>query len=84
MTDNGRMLTKIVPVDCCGMQCPGPVMRLKQEMDNLAVGEGISIRASDPGFYNDAPSWARSTGNLLRQISIDKGIVTAVIEKGLT
>jgi NADPH-dependent 2,4-dienoyl-CoA reductase/sulfur reductase-like enzyme/rhodanese-related sulfurtransferase/TusA-related sulfurtransferase len=84
MSNNSRTPTKIIQVDACGLQCPGPVMRLKQEMDRLAVGEAVSIRASDPGFYNDAPSWARSTGNSLREISIDKGVVTAVIEKGHT
>ena len=82
MTGNSSELTKTIKVDACGLQCPGPILRLKQEMDKLAVGELLSIKASDPGFYADAPSWARSTGNLLKQISIDKGIVTAIIEKG--
>ncbi len=82
MVPDGGSSTKTIQVDACGLQCPGPVMRLKQEMDRLAAGEAISIKASDPGFYSDAPSWARTTGNLLREISIDKGIVTAVIEKG--
>ena len=82
MTKTNDADTKIIQIDARGLQCPGPVMRLKTEMDRLAVGEALSIRASDPGFYTDAPSWARSTGNHLRDISIDKGIVTAVIEKG--
>jgi NADPH-dependent 2,4-dienoyl-CoA reductase/sulfur reductase-like enzyme/peroxiredoxin family protein/rhodanese-related sulfurtransferase/TusA-related sulfurtransferase len=73
---------KIVEVNACGLQCPGPVMRLKQEMDSIAPGEAIAITASDPGFYSDAPSWARATGNVVRDISVEKGIVTAVIEKG--
>ena len=73
---------KIIEVNACGLQCPGPVMRLRQEMDSLAPGEAISITASDPGFLNDAPSWARSTGNFIRQISSEKGLVKAVIEKG--
>jgi NADPH-dependent 2,4-dienoyl-CoA reductase/sulfur reductase-like enzyme/peroxiredoxin family protein/rhodanese-related sulfurtransferase/TusA-related sulfurtransferase len=73
--------TKIVEVNACGLQCPGPVMRLKQEMDVLQPGEALSITASDPGFLNDAPAWARSTGNVVRDISVNKGIVKAVIEK---
>ena len=73
---------KTIKVNACGLQCPGPVMRLKQEMDVLAPGEAVVITASDPGFYNDASAWARATGNTLRDIRIDKGIVTAVIEKG--
>ncbi len=72
---------KIVQVNACGLQCPGPVMRLKKEMDVLQPGEALSITASDPGFYNDAPAWARSTGNVVRDISVQKGIVKAVIEK---
>ncbi len=73
--------SKIVEVNACGLQCPGPVMRLKQEMDVLQPGEALSITASDPGFMNDAPAWARSTGNVVRDISVQKGIVKAVIEK---
>lgn len=72
---------KIVEVNACGLQCPGPVMRLKQEMDVLQPGDALSITASDPGFMNDAPAWARSTGNVVRDISVQKGIVKAVIEK---
>jgi NADPH-dependent 2,4-dienoyl-CoA reductase/sulfur reductase-like enzyme/peroxiredoxin family protein/rhodanese-related sulfurtransferase/TusA-related sulfurtransferase len=82
VANNSLALAKTITVDACGLQCPGPILRLKQEMDRLASGEILSIKASDPGFYVDAPSWARSTGNLLKEISIDKGIVTAVIEKG--
>jgi len=90
-TDTGKVIamhrvkeksSKVVAVNACGLQCPGPVMRLKQEMDELAPGEAVSITASDPGFYSDAPSWARATGNVVRDINVAKGIVTAVIEKG--
>jgi len=79
---NEEKTGKMIEVNACGLQCPGPVMRLKQEMDRLSPGESVSITASDPGFMSDAPSWARSTGNIMRDISISKGIVTAVIEKG--
>ncbi len=72
----------IIKVNACGLQCPGPVMRLKEEMDVLVSGEAVLITASDPGFYNDAQAWARATGNTVRDIRIDKGIVTAMIEKG--
>jgi peroxiredoxin family protein len=51
-------------------------------MDRLAPGETLTITASDPGFFQDAQSWARVTGNPLRRISTEKGAVTAVIEKG--
>jgi len=79
---NEEKLRNIRNVNACGLQCPGPVMRLKQEMESIAAGEVIAITASDPGFYSDAAAWARSTGNIVRDISSEKGIVKAVIEKG--
>ena len=82
LKENTKELARAVQVDACGLQCPGPVLRLKEEMDRLASGEVLCIRASDPGFYTDAPSWARATGNRLQKIEMEKGIVTAYIEKG--
>lgn len=80
--ENPEQPGKVIEVNACGLQCPGPVMRLKQEIDRLSPGETVAITASDPGFMSDAPSWARATGNIMRDISITKGIVKAVIEKG--
>lgn len=82
MHKTGERSSRVVEVNACGLQCPGPVMRLKKEMDQLAPGEAVAITASDPGFFSDAPSWARATGNVVRDISVEKGIVKAVIEKG--
>ncbi|MDR3580132.1 MAG: FAD-dependent oxidoreductase [Oryzomonas sp.] len=73
---------KVFEVDACGLQCPGPIMRLKQEMDVIAPGEAIAISASDPGFFKDAQAWTTSTGNTLCDIGIKEGIVRAVIMKG--
>ncbi len=73
---------KSLRVDACGLQCPGPVMRLKQEMETLTAGDVLTITASDPGFYSDAQAWARATGHTVRDITSSKGLVTAVIEKG--
>jgi peroxiredoxin family protein/TusA-related sulfurtransferase len=82
MTEQQSKPAAIITVDACGLQCPGPIMRLKQEMERLNVGEALAITASDPGFYSDAPAWARATGHIVREIGSNRGLVTAVIEKG--
>lgn len=71
----------IVSVDACGLQCPGPIMRLKTEMDRAAVGTRLIVRATDPGFVRDAQAWCRLTGNAFKGISEAKGVFEAVIEK---
>ena len=69
-------------VNACGLQCPGPVLKLKESMDEMAVGETMKITASDPGFYKDVQAWANVTGNELVEVTQDKGQVRAVVRKG--
>ena len=52
-------------LDCMGLQCPGPMMRLKEAIASAAVGDGVEISASDPGFARDLAAWCRSTGHEL-------------------
>ncbi|MFN4216298.1 MAG: DsrE/DsrF/DrsH-like family protein, partial [Brevinematales bacterium] len=73
---------KTVKLDVCGLQCPGPISRVKQEIDKLRQGDVLEVTASDPGFYNDVGSWAKVTGNRIESLSFEKGIVHAVIVKG--
>lgn len=72
---------KTIEVNACGLQCPGPIMRLKKELEQIEAGERIREIASDPGFYTDVESWCRMTGNKLIERSTDKNKVIAVIEK---
>jgi NADPH-dependent 2,4-dienoyl-CoA reductase/sulfur reductase-like enzyme/peroxiredoxin family protein/rhodanese-related sulfurtransferase/TusA-related sulfurtransferase len=71
----------ITEVNACGLQCPGPVIKLKQSVDQATTGETIRIKATDPGFYKDVKAWANLTGNELLDVSQDAGEVTAVIRK---
>jgi len=73
--------SKIKEVDARGLQCPGPVLKLKQSIDSLAAGEAIKITASDPGFYNDVKAWANITGNELAELTQEGAEITAVVRK---
>ncbi len=73
---------KILEVDACGLQCPGPILKLKTETDKLQPGQQIRQKASDPGFAKDVQSWCNMTGNKLVSLETTQGIITAVIEKG--
>lgn len=73
---------KTLQLDACGLQCPGPILKLKTEMDKLQTGERIVEKASDPGFAKDVASWCKMTGNTLVELTQGAGVITAVIEKG--
>lgn len=68
-------------VDACGLQCPGPIMKLKKEIDLIEEGQQLSITASDPGFYKDVQSWAAMTGNKLVELNREGSKVVAVVQK---
>jgi NADPH-dependent 2,4-dienoyl-CoA reductase/sulfur reductase-like enzyme/peroxiredoxin family protein/rhodanese-related sulfurtransferase/TusA-related sulfurtransferase len=73
---------KTLEIDACGLQCPGPILKLKTEMDKLKPGDLLRETASDPGFVKDVEAWCRMTGNRLVSLEQKAGTFTALIEKG--
>lgn len=73
---------KSFTIDACGLQCPGPIMRLKLEIDKLEKADQLKILATDPGFSRDVKSWCNLTGNNLVSLASVGGVIEAVIEKG--
>jgi peroxiredoxin family protein/TusA-related sulfurtransferase/rhodanese-related sulfurtransferase len=54
-----------VEIDCTGLACPGPIMKLSEQMKQLNPGDEITITVSDPGFAADGPAWANRNGHEL-------------------
>ena len=71
----------IVRVDACGIQCPGPILKMKQAMDGLVLGERLEVRATDAAFPRDAEAWCRTTGNRFLGRHSESGVYIAMIEK---
>ena len=71
----------IIKVDACGIQCPGPILKLKQAMEVLAVGQQLEVRATDAGFPRDAEAWCRTTGHKFLGKRAEGGIQVVEIEK---
>jgi NADPH-dependent 2,4-dienoyl-CoA reductase/sulfur reductase-like enzyme/peroxiredoxin family protein/rhodanese-related sulfurtransferase/TusA-related sulfurtransferase len=69
-------------IDACGLQCPGPIMQLKQAMDQIEPGQAVRISVSDPAFAADLDGWCHTTGNRLREKQLVKGVFRAMVEKG--
>ncbi len=69
-TDSGNEETQNMPtasmrIDCSGMQCPGPIMKVFETMKAMQDGEVMQVSASDPGFMRDIGAWCKRTGNTL-------------------
>ena len=81
-TNTANSCEKTITVDACGLQCPGPILKLKKNMDTMSAGERIEVKATDPGFPRDAEAWCQSTGNRFLSKTSENGYYTVTIEKG--
>jgi tRNA 2-thiouridine synthesizing protein A len=46
-------------VDCLGLSCPLPVVRLAKAVAAVEVGDVVELLADDPGARVDVPVWCR-------------------------
>ena len=71
-----------IVLDCCGLQCPGPIMEVYKTISDMKDGQMLEVSASDPGFARDIEAWCRSTGNTLVSNEVKDGQYTAMIRRG--
>ncbi len=73
---------KTIKVDACGMQCPGPIMKLSKSIELADIGDIVYIESTDQGFQRDVGVWAEKTNNELLSLESHGGKITAQIKKG--
>ncbi len=71
-----------VDLDCTGLACPGPIMKLSEKVKDLKPGDEITIHVSDPGFANDGPAWCSRNGHELVAMVPEGSGYAATIRKG--
>ncbi|MBP2314072.1 sulfurtransferase TusA family protein [Azospirillum soli] len=68
-------------LDAKGLQCPLPVLRARKALKAIAVGEVLTVEATDPGAVKDFPAFCEATGNRLRSSDEEAGVYRFVIER---
>ena len=59
-------------LDARGLNCPLPILRAKQSLNNMQDGQVLRILATDPGAMEDFQAFARQSGYLLLEaIEVD-------------
>ncbi len=58
-------------LDARGLNCPLPILRTKKALTDMASGQVLKIRATDPGSVKDFQAFSKQTGNAL--LSSDAG-----------
>ena len=68
-------------LDCAGLNCPLPILRLSKAINAAASGATIEMLATDPGSVKDVQAWANQTGHNLLESRQENGRFTFVVRK---
>ncbi len=70
-------------LDCCGLQCPGPIMKVHDALCEMNESDVLQVSATDMGFARDIESWCKQTGNTLLKTERRNKENIVYIKKGL-
>ncbi len=59
------MVNKDETLDCLGLMCPAPIVKLSKKIKQMESGKILELLADDEGALEDVPAWCRKTGNEL-------------------
>ncbi len=75
---------KEVALDCLGMACPEPILKLARAYRKLDEGAAVTITADDDAFPVDIKSWLKSSGATLISLHDETAPYKATISKPST
>ncbi len=68
-------------VDAKGLACPLPLLKAKQALNQLQVGEQLRVLATDEGSVRDFKTFAQLSGHLLLSSDEKDGCYIYVLQK---
>ena len=68
-------------LDARGLNCPLPILRAKQSLNNMQDGQILRILATDPGAMADFQAFALQTGYLLLEAIEVEGEFRFLLQK---
>ncbi len=72
----------MITVDAQGLACPMPLLKLKQALNTLAVGEHVELLATDAGSMRDIHSFTELSPHELVDAQVRDGVFYYIVKKG--
>lgn len=69
-------------LDTSGLNCPLPVLKLRNKLKKMHPGQEIKVIATDPGSVKDFESFCNQTGDELLESKENEGKFIYRIKKG--
>lgn len=81
------MATEVEPtrpdksIDCTGLFCPMPIVRTRDAIRAMRVGEVLEMLSDDPGSDPDMKMWAQRSGHALVRVSREGAVFRFLVRK---
>lgn len=70
-----------VELDARGLSCPMPLLKLKQQLNRMQIGQWIEVKTSDPGSVRDFQAFVGMAGHIIHQQEEQDNEFLFIIEK---
>ncbi len=82
VTEDGMTALQVASrLDCRGLVCPMPVIKLSKAIKALAVGAVVEMLATDPGAVPDMEAFERQTGHRVIEQSEANGVFRFLVQR---
>ena len=68
-------------VDCRGLSCPWPSMKLAKAIVDVPPGGRLEVLATDPGAHADLDAFTRRNGHTIVERSESEGVQRFVVQR---
>jgi tRNA 2-thiouridine synthesizing protein A len=68
-------------LDCLGLFCPMPILKTRDLISQMAVGQVLEMTSDDPASEADMKSWTARTGHELLEIERHGAVFRFVVRK---
>ncbi len=82
MENQNTSQKEVMILDCSGLQCPGPIMKVHEAICSMNEGEVVKVSATDLGFGSDIQAWCNRTGNTMVSSKREGKNIVVEIKKG--
>jgi TusA-related sulfurtransferase len=69
-------------LDARGMNCPLPLLKLKQSLNSMVAGQQVRVITTDAGSLRDFPAYSAIAGHTIIEQTEENGEFHFLIEKG--
>jgi TusA-related sulfurtransferase len=68
-------------IDCVGLFCPMPILKTRDALKTMAVGQVLVMTSDDPASEADMKSWTTRTGHDLLEMDKHGAVFRFVVRK---